>query len=44
MSRRRSMEKAILLHTDFMGEEKKIEIKDGKAVIDDKEFIISPES
>jgi len=34
------MEKAILLHTDFMGEEKKIEIKDGKAVIDDKEFIM----
>jgi len=33
-------EKAILLHTDFMGEEKKIEIKDGKAVIDDKEFIM----
>jgi hypothetical protein len=31
---------ALLFHTDFMAEKKKIEIKDGKVVIDDKEFLV----
>ena len=34
------MERGILLHTDYTAEEVKFEIKDGKAVIDDKEFIV----
>jgi len=33
-------EECLLLHTDFTAEKKKIEVKDGKAVIDDKEFIV----
>lgn len=33
-------EKGILFHTDFTAEEVKFEIKDGKAVIDNKEFIV----
>lgn len=33
-------EEALILHTDFMAERKKIDIKDGKTVIDDKEFIV----
>jgi hypothetical protein len=34
------MEKGILFHTDFTAEEVKFEVKDGKTVINDKEFII----
>ena len=33
-------EEGILLHTDFTGEKVKFEVKDGKAVIKDKEFIV----
>jgi hypothetical protein len=33
-------EKGILLSTDFTAEEVKFEVKDGKAVIGDKEFIV----
>jgi hypothetical protein len=33
-------EEALILETNFMGQRKKIDIKDGKAVIDDKEFIV----
>jgi hypothetical protein len=33
-------EDALIMHTDFMGELEKIDIKDGKAVIKDKEFIV----
>jgi hypothetical protein len=33
-------EEALIMHTDFMGEKKKIDIKDGKCVVDDKEFIV----
>jgi excinuclease UvrABC nuclease subunit len=33
-------DKGILLHTDFTGEEVKFDVKDGKTVINDKEFIV----
>ena len=33
-------EEAIILMTDFTAEKKKINIKDGKAIVDDKEFIL----
>jgi hypothetical protein len=33
-------EEGILLSTDFTGEKVKFEVKDGKAVINDKEFIV----
>jgi|GEM_PF-5630105 hypothetical protein len=33
-------EKALILYSDFTGELKKIDIKDGKAIIGEKEFIV----
>jgi hypothetical protein len=33
-------EEALIMYTDFTGEKKKIDIKDGKCVIDDKEFLV----
>lgn len=34
------MEEGILMHTDFTAEKVKFEVKDGKAIINDKEFIV----
>lgn len=34
------MAEGLLFHTNYIAEKKKFDIKDGKAVIDDKEFIV----